>query len=219
MFGVKNKNRKHQGKLRISSPPFRDGKCQLTTGVPMLAWHSSQCAARHACRTCIHSSGYFVMSLDYFIAFAPNPSFASYNPFKVTSFKLKTSCWRKGCCFNKWMTHFTYPAVTWSLRDKNPKDSRHQNNTERTGYEFYEGGDPKKTCSPVDSFLLADWNGSNGKNNEGFLFMFTMFLDTFPRISSPCQDCPIWTEPFPESMFRKKWQSSLATIKQWLVGH
>lgn len=144
----------------------------------------------------------------------------------TTPLKLHYSSWkhhveRKGCCFNKWMTHFTYPAVTWSLRDKNPKDSRHQTNTENNRLE---GGDPKKTWYPGDSFLLADWNGSNRKNNEGFLFMFTMFLDTCPRITSPCQDCPIWTEPFPiisESVFRKKNKHHNPPLQQssngWLV--
>lgn len=64
----------------------------------------------------------------------------------TTPLKLHYSSWkhhveRKGRCFNKWMTHFTFPAVTWSLQDKNPKDSRHQTNTENNRLE---GGDPKK---------------------------------------------------------------------------
>ena len=135
----KTKDRKHQGKLKISSPPFREWQMSAydrgsDVGLTFFAMCSAPCLPH-----VLHSFQRLFCEV-----FAPNPSFASYNPFEVALLKLKTSCWRKGCCFDKWMTHFTFPAVTWSLRDKNPKDSRHQNNTENNRLWVLWRRGPKK---------------------------------------------------------------------------
>lgn len=147
----KQKIENTKGSWKFQVRHFANGKCQLTTEVPMLAWHSSQCAARHACPTCcIHSSGYFVRSLHQTQALRA-----------TTPLKLHYSSWkhhvegRGAVSTNGWPTSPSQqsPGHCGTKIRKIPGTKTTQ---KITGYEFYEGGDPKKNLVPRRQ-LLASW--------------------------------------------------------------
>ncbi len=125
----------------------------------------------------IHSSCYFLNSLADLFASVPNPNFAGCS----SPLRLRQSSWkhhveaRGDVSTNGWPTSSPFPTVIWSLRDKNPKDSRHQKTKQKKPAIRSANQRKKGTLYPGNSFSLAAWNGSNRKQNQRrFLIMFIM---------------------------------------------